>query len=79
MAQETHILARKKYGIGHYIFNTINDVEMMGFSKKEVRAQLDKGITDENDWVFQTIDDETFRNYKELSVRDERFKLITKQ
>jgi uncharacterized protein YqgQ len=79
MAQETHILARKKYGIGHYIFNTLEDVEMMGFKKKEVRAQLDKGITDENDWVFQTIDDETFRNYKELSVRDERFKLITKQ
>ena len=79
MVTETHILARKKFGIGHFIFNTLEDVEMMGFKKKEVRAQLDKGITDENDWVFQTIDDETFRNYKELSVRDERFKLITKK
>ena len=38
MAQETHILARKKFGIEHYIFNTIDDVEMMGFKKKEVRA-----------------------------------------
>lgn len=78
MAQETHILARKKFGIGHYIFNTIDDVEIMGFSKKEVKAQLDKGIT-ENDWIFETIDDETFRNYTELSERDNRFKLITKQ
>ncbi len=78
MVTETHILARKKFGIGHFIFNTINDVEIMGFSKKEVKAQLDKGIT-ENDWIFETIDDETFRNYKELSERDNRFKLITKQ
>ena len=78
MAQETHILARKKFGIGHYIFNTIDDVEIMGFSKKEVKISLDKGVN-ENDWIFETIDDETFRNYKELSVRDERFKLITKK
>ena len=52
MVTETHILARKKFGIGHFIFNTINDVEIMGFSKKEVKAQLDKGIT-ENDWILK--------------------------
>jgi len=78
MVTETHILARKKFGIGHFIFNTINDVEIMGFSKKEVKAQLDKGIT-ENDWIFSTIDEDTYRNYKELSLRDERFRLIKKQ
>lgn len=78
MAQETHILVRKKFGIEHYIFNTIDDVEIMGFSKKEVKNSIDKGVN-ENDWIFETIDDETFRNYKELSVRDERFKLITKK
>lgn len=79
MATETHILARKKFGIEHYIFNTIEDVELIGLKKKEVKAQLDKGITDENEWIFTTIDDETFRNYKELSLRDERFKLIKKE
>ena len=78
MAQETHILARKKYGIGHFIFNTIDDVEMMGFKKKEVKNSIDKGAN-ENDWIFETIDDETYRNYKELSNRDERFKMIIKQ
>ena len=78
MAQETHILARKKYGIGHFIFNTIDDVEMMGFKKKEVKNSIAKGAN-ENDWIFETIDDETYRNYKELSNRDERFKMIIKQ
>ena len=78
MANETHILARKKYGIGHFIFNTIDDVEMMGFKKKEVKNSIDKGAN-ENDWIFETIDDETYRNYKELSNRDERFKMIMKQ
>ena len=53
MAQETHILARKKFGIGHYIFNTIDDVEIMGFSKKEVKNSIDKGVN-ENDWIFST-------------------------
>ena len=76
--ENTHILARKKYGIGHYIFNTLDDVEIMGFKKKEVKNSIDKGAN-ENDWIFETIDDETYRNYKELSVRDERFKMITKQ
>lgn len=78
MAQETHILARKKFGIGHYIFNTIDDVEIMGFSKKEVKNSIDKGVN-ENDWIFSTIDEDTYRNYKELSLRDERFRLIKKQ
>lgn len=76
MVNETHILARKKFGIGHYIFNTIDDVELMGFKKKVVKAQLDKGP---NEWIFQSIDDETYRIYKELSERDNRFKLITKK
>ena len=79
MTNETHILARKKYGIGHFIFDTLDDVVLMGFSKKEVKAQLDKEITDENDWVFQTIDEDTYRNYKDLSERDNRFKLIKKE
>lgn len=78
MAQETHIFARKKFGIGHYIFNTIDDVEIMGFSKKEVKNSIDKGVN-ENDWIFSTIDEDTYRNYKELSLRDERFRLIKKQ
>ena len=78
MVTETHILARKKFGIGHYIFNTIDDVVLMGFSKREVKNSIDKGAN-ENGWIFETIDDETYRNYKELSVRDERFKMITKQ
>ena len=78
MAQDTHILARKKFGIGHYIFNTIDDVEIMGFSKKEVKNSIDKGVN-ENDWIFSTIDEDTYRNYKELSLRDERFKIIAKQ
>ena len=78
MVTETHILARKKYGIGHYIFNTLDDVEIMGFKKKEVKAKLDNGV-DENDWIFETIDNETYRNYKELSERDNRFKIITKE
>ena len=78
MAQETHILARKIFGIGHYIFNTIDDVEIMGFSKKEVKNSIDKGVN-ENDWIFSTIDEDTYRNYKELSLRDERFRLIKKQ
>ena len=78
MAQETHILARKKFGIGHYIFNTIDDVEIMGFSKIEVKNSIDKGVN-ENDWIFSTIDEDTYRNYKELSLRDERFRLIKKQ
>lgn len=78
MITETHILARKKFGIGYYIFNTIDDVVFMGFSKKEVKNSIDKGVN-ENDWIFSTIDEDTYRNYKELSLRDERFKLITKQ
>ena len=78
MVTETHILARKKFGIGHYIFNTLDDVELMGFKKREVKNSIDKGAN-ENDWIFETIDDETYRNYKELSERDNRFKLITKQ
>ena len=79
MGQETHILARKKFGIGYYIFNTIDDVVFMGFKKKEVRAKLDKEITDEDDWIFKSIDENTYRNYKELSERDNRFKLVTKE
>lgn len=79
MTNETHILARKKFGLGYYIFNTLEDVEIMGFKKKEVKAKLDKEITDEDDWIFQTIDEETYRNFKELSERDNRFKMVTKE
>ena len=32
-------------------------------SKREVKAKLDKEPTNEDEWVFWTIDEETFQNY----------------
>lgn len=61
--ENTHIAANKKYSTFNYLFDTLDDVKRMGFSKREVKAKLDKEATDEDEWVFWTIDEETFQNY----------------
>ncbi len=61
--ENTHILGHKKYSTFNYLFDTIEDVKRMGFSKREVKAKLDKVPTNEDEWVFWTIDEETFQNY----------------
>jgi len=61
--ENTHIAANKKYSTFNYIFDTIEDVKLMGFSKREVKAKLNKVPTNEDEWVFWTIDENTFQNY----------------
>ncbi len=61
--EHTHILAHKKYSTFNYLFDTLDDVKLMGFSKKEVKAKLDKDFTEEDEWIFWTIDEDTFQNY----------------
>ncbi len=61
--EKQHILGRKKYSTFNYLFDTIEDVKRMGFSKREVKAKLNKESTNEDEWVFWTIDEDTFQNY----------------
>ena len=61
--ENTHIGANKKYSTFNYLFDTLDDVKLMGFSKREVKTKLNKEPTNEDEWVFWTIDENTFQNY----------------
>ena len=61
--ENTHVAANKKYSTFNYLFDTLDDVKLMGFSKREVKTKLNKEPTNEDEWVFWTIDENTFQNY----------------
>ena len=76
--ENTHIGANKKYSTFNYIFDTIEDVKLMGFSKKEVKAKLNKEPIEDDEWVFWTIDEETFQNYLD-NIDNNRIIYVKKQ
>ena len=76
--ENTHIGANKKYSTFNYLFNTLDDVKLMGFSKREVKAKLNKVPTNEDEWVFWTIDEETFQNYVD-NLENNRMIYVKKQ
>lgn len=76
--ENTHIGANKKYSTFNYLFDTIEDVKLMGFSKREVKAKLNKEPTEDDEWVFWTIDEDTFQNYLD-NIEHNRMIYVKKQ
>ena len=76
--ENTHVAANKKYSTFNYLFDTLDDVKLMGFSKREVKTKLNKEPTNEDEWVFWTIDEETFQNYVD-NLENNRMIYVKKQ